>query len=234
MRSSLNYLIPKVKCKEEINNGIVTFINPFSYLFFRKYLTLFDAFQSIHIDGIVLVYLLRLIGVKTDRKSFDMTSLAPKVFEECINEDKSIYFIGSTEDAINSFTKVISKDFPRLNIVGHRNGYFNNLNDKNKALKDVTFLKPDVVIVGMGTPYQEQFLVDLKENGWKGRGYTCGGFIHQTAKGINYYPKFYDKYNLRWLYRIIDEPKLIKRYAILYPKAIILFLFDFVHYKIKH
>ena len=83
----------------------------------------------------------------------------------------------------------------------------------------------------MGTPFQEQFLVDLKNLGWIGAGYTCGGFIHQTAANIKYYPEFFNTYNLRWLYRMIDEPKLIKRYLILYPKSTFLFFFDFIIYK---
>lgn len=233
MNSSIKLLKTRLKNNQDEYNCLVTFINPYSYLYFRKNLSLFSSFQTIYIDGIVLVYLLRLIGVKTDRKSFDMTSLAPQVFQNCIQENKSIYFIGSTEEAITNFVNILSKSFPKLNIVGNRNGYFNNENDRKKILSDIIKINPNVVVVGMGTPYQEQFLIDLKQKGWVGDGYTCGGFIHQTAHGINYYPKFYDKYNLRWLYRMIDEPKLIKRYTILYPKAIFLFFIDYIKYSIK-
>lgn len=37
-------------------------------------------------------------------------------------------------------------------------------------------LNPDLVVVGMGAPLQEKFLVDLVGLGWRGRGYTCGVF----------------------------------------------------------
>lgn len=233
MKSSIDLLFSKIRFEPGRKANITTFLNPYSYLFFRKNLTLFSSFETIYIDGIVLVYLLRLAGIKTDRKSFDMTSIAPKVFDECISKGKTVYIIGSKEVAINKFVKILSNSFPRLNIIGHRNGYFNSESEREKTLMNIIKINPNVVVVGMGTPYQEKFLVDLKQMGWMGDGYTCGGFIHQTTIEINYYPKFFDNFNLRWVYRIIDEPKLFKRYFFNYPQSICLFIFDFLKYKIS-
>lgn len=230
MKSNISIL--KIKCLNEKGN-LITFLNPFSYLLYRKNIKLFLEFDKICIDGIVLVLMLRLIGIRVDRQSFDMTSLAPVVLGDCIKNGKSIYFIGSTESSIHRFIKTLTLKFDKLNILGYRNGYFNSQEDKTKVINNLVNLNPDVIVVGMGTPYQEEFLVNLKNRGWKGQGYTCGGFIHQTAKGINYYPKFYDKYNLRWLYRMIDEPKLIKRYLLYYPLSLSLFIFDVLKYKFK-
>ncbi len=210
-------------------SGIYTFINPYSYMLLRKS-SVISKFDRIFVDGILLVKLFNVFGISTKRKSFDMTSLAPQVFDFCIKNKLKIYFIGSTHDSINSFIEEIKKSYSELNIIGYRNGYFLDGSERNLVVNTVRELNPDFVIAGMGTPYQEEFLIQLKTSGWKGSGYTCGGFIHQTAKGIKYYPKFYNKYNLRWLYRMIDEPKLIKRYFFQYPKSIFLFLFDMIRY----
>ena len=83
----------------------------------------------------------------------------------------------------------------------------------------------------MGTPLQEQFLIDLQKSGWVGKGYTCGGFLHQTANGIQYYPKWINRLGLRAFYRMYDEPQLIKRYFIDYPQAICIIVFDIIKYK---
>jgi exopolysaccharide biosynthesis WecB/TagA/CpsF family protein len=231
--TALQILRSKSEQKGIKENKLVTFINLYSYLFFRKNLTLFEHFDEIHIDGIALVYLLSLVGHKIERKSFDMTSLAPKVFNECIKENKNIFFIGSTEKSINEFKEIIKEEYKELKIIGYRNGYFKEKNEEKKALDNIYILNPNIVIVGMGTPNQEKFLFKLKKKGWKGTGYTCGGFIHQTSKGLNYYPNFFNKFNLRWLYRIIDEPKLIKRYFICYPKSLLFFTFDLILYNKK-
>lgn len=226
----------KSKSKPEIKrtDRLITFVNPYSYLFFRKNLDLFKYFDEIHIDGIALVYLLKLIGHKVERKSFDMTSLAPKVFKECIKENKSIFFIGSTEKSIHAFKKIIKIEYKELKIIGYRNGYIKSSKEEKKTIAELCSTKPDVIIVGMGTPNQEKFLLKLKNAGWNGIGYTCGGFFHQTTVGLNYYPNFFDKLNLRWLYRMIDEPKLIKRYFIFYPKSLLFFTFDLLSYKMKN
>ena len=131
---------------------------------------------------------------------------------------------------IDKAIKNILKDFPELNVVGFRDGYIQD-NERKSLYQNIKTLNPDIVICGMGTPLQEQFLVDLQKTGWDGIGYTCGGFLHQTARNIQYYPKWIDKYNIRWIYRIYDEPKLFKRYFWEYPKFFGYFVYDF--YKLK-
>jgi len=208
-----------------------TFLNPYSYILARKNKELFKNF-NIKIDGILLVKLLNLIGFKEiKRESFDMTSLAPVVFKEAIKENKSIYFIGTKPKIIDKAIDNIKKSYPKLNIIEFRNGYFQDDNERIRCLKHIKELNPDIVICGMGTPLQEEFLIDLKKIGWDGIGYTCGGFLHQVAKDIHYYPAWINKFNLRWAYRIYDEPKLFRRYFLEYTKFFIYFIIDYINYK---
>lgn len=220
---SLDALIEKNSC--------YTFINPYSYLKLRKNKKLLDEFKYLYVDGIFLVLVLRIIGLRVTRASFDMTSLAPLLFNYCIENNKTIYFLGSKPNEIELAISKIKENFENLDIIGYQDGYFKNEIDKNKCIKNIINLKPDFVICGMGTPLQEKFLVLLKDNGYKGGGFTCGGFLHQTAKGINYYPKWMNRLHLRWLYRIIDEPQLIKRYTIDYTRFLFFFLLDYFIYK---
>ena len=104
--------------------------------------------------------------------------------------------------------------------------------ERDCFLNELVDLNPDAVVVGMGAILQEQLLSDLYVKGWRGLGFTCGGYIHQTAmSGVNYYPDFIDKYNLRWLYRMIKEPKLIYRYLVSYPQFLFLFIVDLYKYR---
>lgn len=205
---------------------IVTFLNPYSYLLARKKLDKFKQFDRVGIDGISLVWALKLFGVKTKRYSFDMTSVAPHLYNHCIKNGKSIYFLGSKQEQVERAVKVFQENYPQLNIAGYRNGYFNNEEEKEAVRKEILALNPDFIVVGMGTPYQEDFLLDLKKYGYRGTGFTCGGFLHQTSKGIDYYPAFFNKLNIRWVYRIFDEPKLFKRYFIDYPRSFFLIIGD--------
>lgn len=221
-------MICKVNCNEK--SHLVTFLNPYSYILARKNKELFENF-SIKIDGMLLVKVLNLFGFKDiKRESFDMTSLAPIVFKEAIEKNKTLYFIGTKPKVIDKAIENIKASYPKLNIVGFRDGYIKD-EEQNEIFESIKQLRPNIVICGMGTPLQEQFLVDLQNSGWDGIGYTCGGFLHQTAGNIQYYPKWIDKYNIRWIYRIYDEPKLFKRYFWEYPKFLGYFLYDFYQYK---
>jgi len=77
---------------------------------------------------------------------------------------------------------------------------------------------PDIVIAGMGGVKQEKFLLDLVARGWRGVGFTCGGYLDQLAKRYHYYPRWVDRYNLRFAYRLWQEPsRLWRRYLLEYP-----------------
>lgn len=209
-----------------------TFLNPYSYILARKDKELFQHF-SVLIDGIVLVKLLNFIGFNdVIRRSFDMTSLAPIVFNEAISSNSTLYFIGTSSSLINQSIRNIKKEFPDLKIIGYRDGYIDE-NDMKEVLNSIYDLKPDIVVCGMGTPLQERFLLDLQSVGWCGVGYTCGGFLHQAASNLQYFPKWIDKYNLRWAYRIYDEPrKVFKRVFVYYTWFLVIFTYDAVRYKL--
>ena len=102
--------------------NITTFLNPFSYLLARDNKSQLEAF-NIKIDGGILVLILNLFGFKCKRKSFDMTSLAPVVFNDAINNNKSIYFIGTKPNVIDLAIKNIQNQFVDLNICGYSDGY---------------------------------------------------------------------------------------------------------------
>ncbi|WP_223549449.1 WecB/TagA/CpsF family glycosyltransferase [Pseudomonas sp. A-B-19] len=231
----MNNILTKINSHHSGSDiGLYTFLNHYSYLLARKNPDLISSFDEIHCDGIVLCLFLRLIGIHKKRKSFDMTSLAPKIFNLAVLESKSIYFIGGEPKIAQAAVDRIIKAYPQLRVAGIRHGFFISSLEREQNLKEISLKNPDFVIASMGTPYQEQFLIDLKKAGWRGCGYTSGGFFHQTAKaGLRYYPAWVDRFNLRWAFRIADEPKLLKRYTSDFIKFLVLFSYDAFLFKIK-
>lgn len=205
----LDLLINKVPHQFEphrLSSGLVTFLNPVSYLKARANPELFKHFDYILIDGWFLVRRLQRVGIFTQRYSFDMTSLAPVVLRDAEANNKTVYCIGTTPAAIPGFIATIKKEFPALNLVGWRHGYFNSGQERTQVLHEIASLNPDVVVVGKGTPLQEQFLVDLRlTTKWSGMGYTCGGFMHQTSDRLHYYPSLINRLHLRMPYRLLRE-----------------------------
>ncbi|MBH0019001.1 WecB/TagA/CpsF family glycosyltransferase [Pseudoalteromonas sp. SWXJ133] len=228
-------LVDKVRAEyRESKTGNVSFLNPYSYYIGRKNRDLYAQLDDIYIDGQLMVKVLGLCGMKgIKRVSFDATSLAPVVFENCSQHNKSVYVIGAKEEQIPLSVEALKKQYPLLNIVGYSSGYFKSDEHRQEIIEGIKKLNPSVVVVGMGAVHQERFLNALKVAGWKGAGYTCGGFLHQIITGVDYYPLWADKYNMRWVYRIYDEPKLFKRYFFEYPIALFYIFTDFLKFKAK-
>ena len=200
--------------KFERKGQVYTFLNPVSYLDALYHVKLFSQFDGIFADGSILVGAIRLLyAKKVKRYSFDMTSVAPALFEYAGKNRKSIYIVASKQEQVEKTVKIFRDRYPAVNIIGYRNGYFESEEEQDKEAQHITALNPDFVIVGMGIIKQEKFLLRVKEAGFRGIGFTCGGFIHQTAQDqIDYYPGWIDKYNLRFLYRMYKEPHTRKRY----------------------
>lgn len=219
---------------ECFKSGSVTFLNLYSYMMNRKNSDVFKSFDYVGVDGAMLVLAFRAIGVKVVRLSFDFTSIANRFFESCCSDKKTLYVVGSEQKHIEKFVSKISDRYLGINVAGYRNGYFTNEEERELEFSKIINSGADYLLVGMGSPFQEEFVAGLKRKGWSGNAITCGGFIHQTAGsgGDDYYPKIFDKLNIRWVYRIYDEPVLFKRYFLEYPKALILFAFDAIHSKI--
>ena len=232
--SMLNIVSQKVTDENE-KSGLSFFLNPYSYLELRKQQNLLSSADNIYIDGQWLCHFLKWSGVtNVKRRSFDNSSLAPNVFSLIEKSRARVAVIGSDRESAEEFKKYLLNQYPDLNLVISQDGYFKDAQEIKQTHLDIIDKKIDLVIVGMGVIRQETFLKELKELGWNGSGYTCGGFMHQTAsKGHDYYPVWADKWNLRFAYRIWDEPKLYRRYTLDYGLFVAVFLLDLLHLRVK-
>jgi exopolysaccharide biosynthesis WecB/TagA/CpsF family protein len=198
--------------------GISSFVNPYSMLVLEQNEIIAESIDYWYVDGISLVKcFVKYEHKDISRFSFDDSSIAPLVFDYARINNLTVAVVGTKELIIEKTVKAIENKF-KIKISYFRNGYFKTDSEFKDCINTIFTENFDIVICGMGTPNQEEFLLQLKKTGWLGYGFTCGGYLHQIASKDNYYPVFFDKLNIRWIYRIIDEPKLFKRYFYFYPK----------------
>lgn len=205
---------------------IYTFLNPVSYLSALDDKVMFAGFDGIFADGSILVAAIRTVyGRSVTRRSFDMTSMAPELLSFAEKNRKTVYVVASRQEQVEKAIGIFRERYPDLCFCGYRNGYFASEAEMDKEAEHIVALNPDFLIVGMGIVMQERFLLKVHGKGYQGIGFTCGGFIHQTAKNeIDYYPAWADKLNLRFVYRMYKEKHTRKRYlqaAFLFPARFI-------------
>lgn len=177
---------------------------------------LFEQFDMVGPDGIGMVKAIRwLHRVPAIRAAFDTTSLAPEVFRLAILHNRSIVLCGGKPGVAEHAANQLQAAYAGLPVIATYHGY----EPHSATVAAICALDPDIVIVGMGGIMQERFLITLRDAGWRGAGFTCGGFLDQLAGGLDYYPRVIDAWNLRWAYRLAMEPRrLWRRYLLDYPK----------------
>jgi N-acetylglucosaminyldiphosphoundecaprenol N-acetyl-beta-D-mannosaminyltransferase len=205
-----------------------SFVNPFSYLKLRLRPDLQEGIGRWGVDGVSLQILLRIWWWHPIRRaSFDYTSLAAPVFEALGEQGRTLFVVGSEATLVKAFVEHLHVEFPRLLVVGHREGFFESPAQRDDVAAAIAAQDPGFVLVGMGAVLQEEFVLALRAAGFSGAVATCGGFIHQTARGgRSYYPAWVDRLNLRFAYRMFDEPALVRRYFVDYPRAFATILKD--------
>ena len=123
---------------------------------------------------------------------------------------KTFYLIGGTQNVIEKTVKQLKNEFPGINIVNSRSGYFKNENETKGLIQNIKEMSPDFVFVAMGSPKQE-FLMQAMQQEHKATYQGLGGSFDVYIGNINRAPKFWIRTNLEWAYRLIKEPLRIKR-----------------------
>lgn len=132
------------------------------------------------------------------------------IISECENENRGIYLIGTTEENIKDCVANLMVKYPKINILGYRNGFF-DLDKCDELIKEINEKKPYAVFVAMGCPRQERFIIrnfyKIDSKIFMG----VGGSFDIIADKIKRAPKWMINLGLEWLYRVIKEPFRIKR-----------------------
>jgi len=154
----------------------------------------------------------------------------PKTIFELANEEKyNLFILGSSEDINKKAVKELKIKYPNINIVGRHNGYFDDENIIIDLLKE---LKPQIVMVALGSPKQEKFAAKINKTLPNILFIGCGGALDILAGKITRAPKFFQDNHIEWLYRLVLEPKRIKRQKIL-PVYLFKLIIETIKRKIK-
>jgi N-acetylglucosaminyldiphosphoundecaprenol N-acetyl-beta-D-mannosaminyltransferase len=141
----------------------------------------------------------------------------------CEQNGLTVFFLGSSHEAVNRAVRNVQEKFPRLTVAGSYHGYF----EKSGAESDIVVemineAKPNLLFVGFGMPVQEFWIKENFSRLTTNVILPAGAMIDYVAglKGIA--PKWMANNGMEWLYRLFEEPKrLWKRYLIGNPIFIV-------------
>ncbi len=159
-------------------------------------------------DGIGVVKASKMIGYDVKERIAGI-DIANTLLDYGNKLKKTIYLFGSKQEIIDSMKDVLKEKYPNLKLVGSSNGY---VQDKDKVFEEMSKLKPDIILVALGIPLQEKLIYKHLSLFDKGIFVGVGGSFDVISGHKKRAPQIIIKLNLEWLYRIICEPKRLKRF----------------------
>jgi N-acetylglucosaminyldiphosphoundecaprenol N-acetyl-beta-D-mannosaminyltransferase len=119
-----------------------------------------------------------------------------------------VFLLGSKPGIAEEAGIKLATKHPGLIIAGSADGYFT---DDESIIARINITNPDVVLVCLGSPKQELWMA---RNIGRLNTHICaglGGSLDVFAGRVNRAPVFFRKLGLEWFYRLICEPRRIKR-----------------------
>ena len=200
---------------DNLKNNMKTFVvtaNPETFMISEKNedvrKMLLDKETVMVPDGIGVLKAGKKIGYNIEERITGI-DIANELLKFGNEQKKSIYLFGSKQEVIDSMKIVIKEQYPNLKLVGTSNGY---VTDKDKVFDKIVKLEPDIVLVALGIPLQEMLIYKHLNRFKKGIFVGVGGSFDVMSGMKKRAPKIFIKLNLEWLYRIMKEPKRLKRF----------------------
>ena len=158
-------------------------------------------------DGIGIVYASKLRKGKIKQRITGIDSME-MICKLASDKSYRIFLYGAKKEVIEKSKEELEKKYENLIISGYIDGYEK---DKKKIIEKINKSKPNILVVALGSPKQEDFIVNNMDkincNIFQG----VGGTFDVISGNVKRAPKWMQKYGLEWFYRLIKEPKRIFR-----------------------
>lgn len=198
-----------------LENNRKTFIvtaNPEAFMFGEKdpemHTLLMDEAVTVVADGIGIVKGAAMLDVAVAER-IPGVDVAEHLMQYGHEQGKSIFLLGSKQEVLDAMCKVLAEKYPKLTVAGAIHGY---VPDKDVAFEEIVAAKPDIILVALGIPAQEKLIYKHFAKFEKGIFVGVGGSLDVLSGSKERAPEFFICHNLEWLYRILKEPKRIKRF----------------------
>lgn len=145
--------------------------------------------------------------------------LAEALCRESAARGLSLYFLGAEPGVVDEAAANMRAQYPGVQIVGTHHGYFRK-EGPAAVLADIQQTQPDIVLVGMGSPYQEQFIDEELARLGVPVAIGVGGSFDVLSGRVERAPEIFIRLRLEWLYRIASDRKRWKR-ALALPRFVL-------------
>lgn len=170
----------------------------------------FERSDIVYADGMPIIFWGRLLGLPVTRDHrMTLSSWAPSVLSYFRRRNWRLFYLGATAEACEKGIAVFRDMAPGLEVEA-RDGFFDarrDSADNHALLSAVQAFRPDVLMIGMGTPRQERWILDNIDDLDVPIVWSVGAAIEYFAGTKPRPPTLVGRLGLEWLYRLLSEPR---------------------------
>jgi len=211
--------LEKVSRYLEEGGGVRTIfaINPEKNFAARKDGALQHTLESADLlipDGVGMVLAARILyGARLSR--VPGAELMEDICALAARKGHKVFFYGAREEVNKQAVEVLKGRYPGLNIVGRSNGYVKE-QDMASLVEKINASGAEILFLALGSPKQENWISAHK--GALKTVKVCqgiGGTLDTIAGRVKRAPEIWCRLSAEWLYRLLSEPRRIKRQKVL-------------------
>jgi N-acetylglucosaminyldiphosphoundecaprenol N-acetyl-beta-D-mannosaminyltransferase len=183
-----------------------------------KMRTFYTAADHIHIDGMAIVGLGRLLGMPLSREHrVTFVDWVGPLASVAAKYGWRVFYLGSRPGIAEKGADVLRHRCPGLQIKTSH-GFFNPdpvSREAQVTLAEIEAYRPQLLIIGMGMPRQEHWIVDNLDKLTANVILNGGAALDYFAGAIPTPPRWAGRVGLEWLFRLAAEPRrLWSRYLV--------------------
>jgi bacterial polymer biosynthesis proteins, WecB/TagA/CpsF family len=171
---------------------------------------LINSADIVTADGIGVVWAARKLGTPVTERVTGI-DLVQALFPAASKGRWKVFFLGGEPGVAEKAAEMVVREHPgiRLDVM---HGYFST-QEEPLILDRIEKFHPDILLVGMGAPRQEYWLVEHPLLATVSMG--VGGSFDALAGTVIRAPKRIQELHVEWLYRLWKEPRRWKRQSVL-------------------
>lgn len=155
-------------------------------------------------DGVGLLWAARQLGERLPERVAG-SDLVVQLAERGAQRGWRIFFLGAAEGVAARAAEVLQIRFPGFNCVGAYSGS-PRAEDETEIIARVRAAQPDILLVAFGHPKQDKWLARNKEKLGVPVSMGVGGSFDFIAGVVPRAPRWLQRLNLEWLYRLWRQP----------------------------
>lgn len=160
-------------------------------------------------DGVGIICASRILGRELKNR-LPGVDFASALMARMAENGQSVYLLGAKPGVAELAGQKLTGRYPGLRLAGTHDGYF--APEENDAIvAAINEAEPDLLLVCLGAPKQELWMQSNAQRLQAGLMAGLGGSLDVFAGKAERAPQAWCDHGLEWLYRLIREPKRIRR-----------------------